>query len=147
MEMARYAQEFRGIETPIASALEDDDASFEEPHPAHIHEDQLAQKPGRPVTFGSIATVTVSGIDHDVVLSGDSMVVGRLSECDIHIQDANISRRHSAFEREGEGWAVQDLGSTNGTFINGERTQRSVLRNGDVVTVGVTELVFHEPRG
>ncbi len=94
-----------------------------------------------------IATITVRGVDHDVVLRGDRMVVGRLATCDISLQDKNTSRQHAAFIREGAGWAIEDLGSTNGTLVNGKRVDRSQLCNGDVIVVGITELVYHEPRG
>lgn len=94
-----------------------------------------------------IATITVRGVDHDVVLRGDRMVVGRLSSCDVCLQDKNTSRQHAAFVREGSGWAVEDLGSTNGTLVNGRAVDRMSLRNDDVIVVGITELIYHEPRG
>jgi hypothetical protein len=94
-----------------------------------------------------IATVTVRGVDHDVVLRGDRMVVGRLSSCDVCLQDRNTSRQHAAFVREGRGWAVEDLGSTNGTVVNGRTVDRMSLRDNDVIVVGITELIYHEPRG
>ena len=94
-----------------------------------------------------IATITVRGVDHDVVLRGDRMVVGRLNTCDVCLQDKNTSRQHAAFVREGLGWSVEDLGSTNGTLLNGSPVDHARLRDGDVVVVGITELVYHEPRG
>ena len=93
-----------------------------------------------------IATITVRGVDHDVVLRGDRMVVGRLSSCEISLQDKNTSRQHAAFIRDGAGWSVEDLGSTNGTLVNGRRIDRLQLREGDVIVVGITELIYHEPR-
>ncbi len=93
-----------------------------------------------------LATITVRGVDHDVVLRGERMVVGRLNSCDVCLSDSNASRQHSAFVPEGAGWAVEDLGSTNGTWVNGQRIDRLRLRDGDVIVVGVTELVYHEPR-
>ncbi len=94
-----------------------------------------------------IATVTVRDVDHDVVLRGERMVIGRIAGCDIRIADVNTSRQHAAFVREGAGWAVEDLGSTNGTLVNGKVIDRQTLRNNDVIVVGITELVYHEPRG
>lgn len=94
-----------------------------------------------------IATVTVRGVDHDVVLRGDRMVVGRLSSCEICLQDKNTSRQHAAFVREPDGWAVEDLGSTNGTLVNGRIVDRKTLADNDVIVVGITELIYHEPRG
>ena len=94
-----------------------------------------------------IATVTVRGVDHDVVLRGDRMIVGRVATCDICLADKNTSRQHAAFNREGMGWSVEDLGSTNGTLVNGNPVGRVRLRDGDLIVVGITELVYHEPRG
>lgn len=94
-----------------------------------------------------IATVTIPGVEHDIVLASDRMVVGRLKACDICLPDKNASRQHAAIEREGTGWALRDLGSTNGTLLNGEPVDRARLRDGDRITVGITELTFHEPRG
>lgn len=93
-----------------------------------------------------IATITVPGIEHDVVLSGDRMIVGRLKACDICLPDKNASRQHAALEREGSGWTIADLGSTNGTLLNGEPVERERLKDGDHVTIGITDLIFHEPR-
>ena len=100
------------------------------------------------MTIRALATVTVSGIEHDVVLQGGRVVVGRLSSCDIVLPDVNVSREHAAFVSEGDGWAIEDLKSTNGTLVNGVPLgQMTRLRDGDVIGVGVTELVYHEPRG
>jgi hypothetical protein len=99
-----------------------------------------------PVAAPDMATVTVGDIDHDVALRGDQVVVGRLSDCQICLADANVSRRHAAFMRLDAGWAIQDLDSTNGTLVNGEPVTRGRLSDGDVIEIGVTRLVFHEPR-
>lgn len=91
------------------------------------------------------ATLTFRDTRQRLVLSGERMVIGRLKTCDICLQDANVSREHAALEREGSGWALVDLGSTNGTLLNGERVSRTRLRDGDVMTIGVSELTFNEP--
>lgn len=101
----------------------------------------------QPTGALAMPTVTVPGISHDVALSGNRMVMGRLKSCEIHLADVNASREHAALEREADGWAVQDLESTNGTFVNGKRVVRAALKDGDTITVGVTELVYHDPRG
>lgn len=99
------------------------------------------------MTIRALSTLTVSGIEHDVVLQGGRIVIGRLATCDIALPDVNVSREHAALAPEGDGWVVEDLNSTNGTFVNGERISRLRLRDGDVIGVGVTELAYHEPRG
>ena len=98
-------------------------------------------------TIRALSTVTVSGVEHDVVLSGARVVVGRSPSAGIRLADANVSREHAAFESDGVRWTIVDLGSTNGTFLNGELIQRGDLRDGDVITAGISELVYHEPRG
>lgn len=89
------------------------------------------------------ARVTVAQLG-DFALAGQRVILGRLSSCDITIPDHNVSREHAAFVREGDGWALEDLGSTNGTYVNGAEIQSMRLREGDRIRVGVTEMVFHE---
>jgi hypothetical protein len=102
--------------------------------------------PDAPPGGSDLATVTVGEIGHDVVLDGDQIVVGRLAECQIRLTDINVSRRHAAFVPLDDGWAITDLSSTNGTVLNGERVEKARLRDGDVVEIGLTRLVYHEPR-
>lgn len=94
-----------------------------------------------------IATVTVGDIGHDVALNGDEVLVGRLAECQVRLNDANVSRRHAAFIRLDDGWALTDLGSTNGTQVNGREIDRVRLNDNDVIEIGLTRLVYHAPKG
>lgn len=128
---------------PAAAPAPVDDEETGTAVPAEASPTELLA-PARP-----LATVTVRGLDHDVVLQGDRAVAGRLSSCEINLPDANTSREHAAFERNPDGtWWIRDLGSTNGTILNGTRiTSRQQLNDGDLIVIGVTELVFHEPRG
>jgi len=104
-------------------------------------------RPAAPAaSYEGLATVTVGELQHDVVLRGDRMVVGRLQDCDICLSDANTSRRHAAFVAlPAGGWEIEDLGSTNGTFVNGNQVDRAGLNDGDIVELGVTRLVYHGP--
>ncbi len=75
-----------------------------------------------------------------------SLTVGRLPECDIVLPADGVSRRHCQFELCPEGtWQVRDLGSRNGTGVNGKRVALQSLRHGDVVRVGRFELRFVDP--
>ena len=76
------------------------------------------------------------------VLSGERVVVGRSRECDVMLSDPNISRKHAELRRDGEGWVVFDLGSTNGIKVNGRRVDQAPLQPGDRITLGLTELTF-----
>ena len=86
------------------------------------------------------ARLTVGGRTHDV--DSKRVVIGRSRECDIQIADPNASRRHAEIRREGDTFAIVDLGSTNGLEVNGRRTQRANLADGDRITIGTTDLVF-----
>jgi Protein of unknown function (DUF3662)/FHA domain len=76
------------------------------------------------------------------VLSGSRVVLGRSREADIVIQDPNVSRRHAEVRRDDGGWQIVDLGSTNGIKVNGRRVANQPLREGDQITIGVTDLTF-----
>lgn len=74
--------------------------------------------------------------------NGDVLVAGRSSECDIHLAQDEVSRRHVRFERSGDVYHVIDLGSVNGTFVNGKRVERHALEVGDIVQVEGFQLTF-----
>jgi hypothetical protein len=76
------------------------------------------------------------------VLSGSKVVLGRSRECDIVVSDPNVSRRHAELRRDNGRWSIVDLGSTNGIKVNGQRVSDATLREGDRVTLGVTDLTF-----
>jgi hypothetical protein len=103
-----------------------------------------ASSPAPAPSARTSATLSVPGLAEEVVLEGERVVLGRRKNCDVCLQDANASREHAVLEPEGTGWSLVDLESTNGTLVNGERVSRLRLRDGDVITVGVTEMVFHE---
>ena len=87
-------------------------------------------------------TLTVDG--RAVPLTSRRVVVGRSRECDVRVEDGNVSRRHFELVQEDPAeWVVVDLGSTNGTEVNGRRVSgRQRLDDGDRITIGSTELVF-----
>jgi adenylate cyclase len=70
------------------------------------------------------------------------IVVGRSGQAAIQIDGDLVSRRHARFYEEGGRWCVEDLGSRNGTLVNGERAATSVLKNGDVVMIGYGRIEF-----
>jgi len=71
---------------------------------------------------------------------GQDVVVGRSSELDMVLVEEMVSRKHAVFRFENGILTVQDLGSTNGTFVNGERIDKAMLREGDRVLVGTSIL-------
>jgi hypothetical protein len=77
-----------------------------------------------------------------VSVGTEPLVIGRLPECDVVLADSNVSRRHAELRRKGDGVFVTDLGSTNGTRVNGTPVREQLLTSGDEVSVGSTRLIF-----
>jgi serine phosphatase RsbU (regulator of sigma subunit) len=92
---------------------------------------------------------TPDGRSKTVNLDGDRLSIGRSTNNDLcYTEDAGLSRQHLVLERDGDDWLVRDLGSKNGTMVNGERivaAQR--LRPGDRITVGHLVILFDDPFG
>lgn len=76
---------------------------------------------------------------------GAQALVGRALAADVQFPDRTVSRRHCALTRVGSGWRVEDLGSTNGTWVNGRPIVSAAdLHDGDEVTIGFSRFVFYE---
>ncbi len=119
---------------------------------------QVPAAPGgarrRPTSQGVRATapapqgarlVCVSGPANgqEFPLDGDEVVIGRSADNPISIPDTSVSRKHVLLRRTGEGWAASDMGSGNGTMVNGTSiSEETPLANGDVIVMGDTELQF-----
>jgi transcriptional regulator with PAS, ATPase and Fis domain len=71
-----------------------------------------------------------------------SLTIGSRPDSDLRLEDPTVSRKHAEISRTAEGLLLQDLGSTNGTFLNGVRVDRAYLRDGAFVTVGETSMIF-----
>lgn len=76
------------------------------------------------------------------LLDSDVTTAGRHPEGDIFLDDVTVSRRHVEFRRTQGGFAVADVGSLNGTYVNRERIDEVSLNNGDEVQIGKYRLVF-----
>ncbi len=96
--------------------------------------------PAPPEPPREVVTLTLDGNAHPITPAG--LVIGRSRECDLRVADGNASRRHAEVVRDGDAYVVVDLGSTNGTELNGRRITREVLSDGDRITIGATDLVF-----
>lgn len=101
---------------------------------------EAAVRTAEPTATGG-ALVLASG--ERVPLASTVITLGRLPDCHVVLADPNASRRHAEVRPSGKGWVVVDLGSTNGTRVNGLLVVGDrLLANGDVITIGATSVRF-----
>jgi hypothetical protein len=109
--------------------------------PAYEGESQSAHQRRRAMS----ALIEVNGVRQPLVPPG--MVIGRGTEADLRINDPGVSRRHAEIRvtlgAEAPSVVVVDLGSTNGTLVNGHRVEHAALTDGATVRVGNTTLTLH----
>jgi hypothetical protein len=89
------------------------------------------------------ARLRIAGRTHPVPAGG--AVIGRSRECEVRLDDANVSRRHAEIRPSGGSWTVRDLGSTNGIKVNGRRVdpmRAQSLKRGDELEIGTSRLTF-----
>ena len=77
------------------------------------------------------------------LLDAQEVTVGRNPDSDIFLDDVTVSRKHATFRREGDGYAVADVGSLNGSYVNRERIDLARLTTGDEVQIGKFRLVYY----
>ncbi|HTG46618.1 MAG TPA: DUF3662 and FHA domain-containing protein [Actinomycetota bacterium] len=82
------------------------------------------------------------GTTRSVPIDKELLTIGRLPDCDIVLDDKGASRRHAQIRSQDGTVTVTDLGSTNGTQLNGERVASRALSDGDRITVGTTVIEF-----
>ena len=80
-------------------------------------------------------------------LDMNELIVGRGSDAGVVLEDGRASRRHACITRSQSKFAIRDLNSGNGLFVNGERVSERVLAHGDVIQIGHSKLVFDETAG
>lgn len=112
--------------------------------------------PVLPVAPDTACLVIIYGPDlgKRIELSTETLECGRSMQCSIPLDDDAVSRRHACIEWTGSGYALRDLGSTNGTYVNDIAVQERTLRDGDQIKIGRTifkfmqggniELAYHE---
>jgi len=105
----------------------------------------------RPVAAGGTQVVAVNhavlrGDDGKVFpLRGDDVSVGRTQDNDIALDNGTVSTLHARLVAVVDGWRVVDAGSTNGTFVNGHKVSKELLKSGDKVGFGKVVMVFDDP--
>lgn len=88
-----------------------------------------------------------TGTEKDrISITNPPVGIGRLSTNDVVLSDPNVSRRHAELRRDGDRWTLVDLGSTNGTVVNGKLAKEHELKDGDRLSFGTSELIFTASR-
>ncbi len=130
------------LETTELVAAEDD---AEVPTAALMEEEveelAIESAPAAPL-FAGLIVQRGGKIDRVVPWEGDEFVVGRSSESDLVLPQDEVSRKHARFVHRGDHYEVHDLGSVNGTLVNGDRVDVHRLGVGDVITIEGFELTF-----
>ena len=108
-----------------------------------------AVQPGA-VQAGTVPTTPVKGPylydgTREIAI-GPTLTLGRGSDVDLQLHDTGVSRRHAELRTTDGAVEIHDLGSTNGIRVNGQKVTAATLTDGDVVTLGTSELVYRSGR-
>ena len=106
-----------------------------------------AAAPGKKKGRGGPKTLVVTAgplTGTKITLGDQPILIGRGTEADIRLPDTGVSRKHVDVVLEGGVATAEDLGSTNGTLVNGRRISRQALSDGDVIRIGHSVLVYRQ---
>ena len=114
------------------------------PAPHRKHEERARDGRPRPELSAPVTVITPQG---EMELGHGSLLIGRLPECDVLLNDTLVSRMHARISVQGDSVVVEDLHSSNGVYVNGLRVGHStVLCEGDRILIGTTEFSLFETR-
>jgi predicted component of type VI protein secretion system len=128
---------------PAADELEPPSQGDEGHTMVYSTSDRVAEQLAEPDPRRARARLRVNGRVHPV--ASDGALLGRSRDCDVILDDANVSRHHAEIRPSGGSWTVRDLGSTNGVKVNGRRVdpQRpQSLKRGDELEIGTSHVTF-----
>lgn len=96
-----------------------------------------------PKASAHLRVIEGPGAGSSTAVTGSRFTLGRLPSCGLALEDTTVSREHAALVRRGAAWWVVDLGSTNGTKVNGRRAAEQPVGPGDRIELGdvVVEMV------
>lgn len=150
-------EQFEGVheslERELADAAReharDESYSFMGPVEVVLQEDERLRTGAFQITGRLVEGQGGAGAGSIVLPSGDRFTlaesiisIGRHPDCNLVLADPNVSRNHAEIRPQGDRWALADLGSTNGSRINGVRVSNQVLEDGDELTFGNTKMRF-----
>jgi FhaA, N-terminal domain/FHA domain len=141
-----------GIQTQLVGGPDDEDggeAAPLQPGPSAgdfghtmVYSPDREARPLAPPPQAPAGRALLVGEGKRTVLSGSRVLIGRSRDCDLTLDDPNVSRRHAELRNEDGHWLVADLGSTNGVKVNGRRVEEQLLQPGDELALGLARLQF-----
>lgn len=150
-------EQFEGVQDSLTRELadaarehaRDEGYSFMGPVEVHLEEDARLHTGAYQISGRMLEGEGGSGAGSIVLPSGDRftltesiITIGRHPESNMVLADPNVSRNHAEIRPQGDRYQVVDLGSTNGTRVNGVRIDKQTLQDGDEITFGNTRMRF-----
>ena len=86
----------------------------------------------------------IGGNSEKLELGENEVVIGRIPECDIQLMVENVSRKHARIIYFNEEYKIEDMGSTNGIYVNGIKVEKCSLRDQDLLEIGGVKILFSE---
>jgi pSer/pThr/pTyr-binding forkhead associated (FHA) protein len=81
-----------------------------------------------------------------ILLGENEAIIGRIPECEIQLLVENVSRKHARIIYRNEEYQIEDLGSTNGVYVNGIKVEKCILREHDMIETGGVKMLFIEEK-
>ena len=140
----------RELQEAVREHARDEGYHFIGPVEVHIETDDRAKRGDLRVTAeiaqaeGGMIGALVLPDGRRVQLGEQVAVIGRLPDCAVSLSDPQVSRHHAEIRPDHIGYRLFDLGSMNGTLVNGTRVNDHALRDGDVIIVGGTSIRYEE---
>jgi hypothetical protein len=135
-----------GIQTRVVAPEEDEQAPAPEPESGRTMIHSTANRVAEPLERRArdrheTALLLVDG--KRLVVGPTGVTIGRSRQCDVVLNDPNVSRQHAEIRPRGGSWVLSDLGSTNGSILNGRRIEGpEVVKAGDEVEIGTSKIRF-----
>jgi pSer/pThr/pTyr-binding forkhead associated (FHA) protein len=130
----------RPVETTASITFPPDET--ERPEAADLSADDAAAVDALPAGSALLVVQRGPSAGSRFLLDTNEVTAGRHPDSDIFLDDVTVSRRHAAFRRTPDGYAVADVGSLNGTYVNRDRIDEVLLSGGDEVQIGKYRLVY-----
>jgi hypothetical protein len=143
----------RSVRVPVASGFASEATVFTDVGdatmlgPVPVLTDPAEEEGTLILPEGALVVLNADGKDGHKHRLSAMTYIGRAEENQIRVQGEGVSRRHALVVAERAGFRIDDLGSQNGTLVNGKVMQRGMLTNGDIITLGVVKLRFEQPSG